>query len=57
MLTIAYGGLRRRRDGEQDTIDFLFAITSSSVHRIQEAQTTVYHLLWGADTTGVGRGG
>jgi D-sedoheptulose 7-phosphate isomerase len=27
-------------------LDFLFTIPSSSVHRIQEAQTTVYHVLW-----------
>ena len=29
-----------------DTIDYLFVVPSSSVHRIQEAQTTVYHVLW-----------
>ena len=27
-------------------LDFLFAVPSSSVHRIQEAQTTLYHVLW-----------
>ena len=31
---------------ELDTIDYLFVVPSSSVHRIQEAQTTVYHVLW-----------
>jgi D-sedoheptulose 7-phosphate isomerase len=29
-----------------DSIDYLFVAPSSSVHRIQEAQTTVYHILW-----------
>ena len=46
MLTIATAGYDGGAMAEQDTIDFLFAIPSSSVHRIQEAQTTVYHLLW-----------
>lgn len=27
-------------------VDFLFVVPSSSIHRIQEVQTTVYHLLW-----------
>jgi D-sedoheptulose 7-phosphate isomerase len=31
---------------EADTIDYLFVAPSSSVHRIQEAQTTVYNILW-----------
>ena len=29
-----------------ETIDHLFVVPSSSVHRIQEAQTTTYHVLW-----------
>jgi D-sedoheptulose 7-phosphate isomerase len=31
---------------ELDGIDYLFVAPSSSVHRIQEAQTTIYHVLW-----------
>jgi D-sedoheptulose 7-phosphate isomerase len=31
---------------ELDAIDYLFSVPSSSVHRIQETQTTLYHLLW-----------
>jgi D-sedoheptulose 7-phosphate isomerase len=31
---------------ELDSLDYLFVAPSSSVHRIQEAQTTVYHALW-----------
>jgi D-sedoheptulose 7-phosphate isomerase len=27
-------------------VDHLFVVPSSSVHRIQEAQTTLYHVLW-----------
>jgi D-sedoheptulose 7-phosphate isomerase len=26
--------------------DHLFVVDSPSVHRVQEAQTTLYHLLW-----------
>jgi D-sedoheptulose 7-phosphate isomerase len=31
---------------ESGLIDHLFVIPSASVHRIQEAQTTAYHVLW-----------
>jgi D-sedoheptulose 7-phosphate isomerase len=31
---------------ELDSIDYLFVVPSSSVHRIQEAQTTIYQVLW-----------
>jgi D-sedoheptulose 7-phosphate isomerase len=31
---------------ELDSIDYLFVAPSASVHRIQEAQTTMYHALW-----------
>ncbi len=31
---------------EIDSLDYLFVAPSSSVHRIQEAQTTMYHALW-----------
>jgi D-sedoheptulose 7-phosphate isomerase len=31
---------------EADTIDHLFVVPSASVHRIQEAQTTTYNILW-----------
>lgn len=29
-----------------DTIEHLFVVPSPSVHRIQEVQTTTYHVLW-----------
>jgi D-sedoheptulose 7-phosphate isomerase len=31
---------------EAGRVDHLFVMPSASVHRIQEAQTTVYHVLW-----------
>jgi D-sedoheptulose 7-phosphate isomerase len=46
MLTVGLAGYDGGRMAEQDTIDYLFVAPSSSVHRIQEAQTTMYHVLW-----------
>ena len=46
LLTIGLAGYEGGKMAELDTIDYLFVVPSSSVHRIQEAQTTVYHVLW-----------
>ena len=46
LLTVGLAGYDGGRMAEADTIDYLFVVPSSSVHRIQEAQTTVYHVLW-----------
>jgi D-sedoheptulose 7-phosphate isomerase len=46
LLTIGLAGYDGGRMAELDTIDHLFVVPSSSVHRIQEAQTTLYHVLW-----------
>jgi D-sedoheptulose 7-phosphate isomerase len=46
MLTIGLAGYTGGRMAELDTIDHLFVAPSASVHRIQEAQTTIYHVLW-----------
>jgi D-sedoheptulose 7-phosphate isomerase len=46
LLTIGLAGYHGGRLAELEMIDHLFVIPSSSVHRIQEAQTTVYHVLW-----------
>jgi D-sedoheptulose 7-phosphate isomerase len=46
LLTVGLAGYQGGRMAEVDTIDHLFVVPSSSVHRIQEAQTTVYHMLW-----------
>jgi len=46
MLTVGLAGYDGGKMAELDSIDYLFVAPSSSVHRIQEAQTTVYHVLW-----------
>ena len=46
LLTIGLAGYEGGKMAELDTIEYLFVVPSSSVHRIQEAQTTVYHVLW-----------
>ncbi len=46
MLTVGLAGYSGGRMAELDSIDYLFVAPSSSVHRIQEAQTTIYHALW-----------
>ncbi len=46
MLTIGLAGYDGGKMAELDGIDYLFVAPSSSVHRIQEAQTTIYHVLW-----------
>lgn len=46
MLTVALAGYEGGRLAECAALDHLFVVPSSSVHRIQEAQTTIYHLLW-----------
>ena len=46
LLTVGLAGHDTGRMAEADTIDHLFVIPSMSVHRIQEAQTTVFDVLW-----------
>jgi D-sedoheptulose 7-phosphate isomerase len=46
MLTVGLAGYDGGKMAESGTIDHLFVMPSSSVHRIQEAQTTTYHVLW-----------
>ena len=46
MVTVALAGYDGGRMAEVDTIEHLFVVPSSSVHRIQEAQTSIYHVLW-----------
>ena len=46
LLTIGLAGYDGGRMAELDSIDYLFVVPSSSVHRIQEAQTTIYQVLW-----------
>jgi D-sedoheptulose 7-phosphate isomerase len=46
MLTIGIAGYTGGKMAELDSIDYLFVAPSTSVHRIQEAQTTIYDSLW-----------
>jgi D-sedoheptulose 7-phosphate isomerase len=46
LLTIGIAGYSGGRMAELDSIDYLFIAPSASVHRIQEAQTTLYDALW-----------
>jgi D-sedoheptulose 7-phosphate isomerase len=46
LLTVGLAGYDGGRMAESDSIDYLFVVSSTSVHRVQEAQTTVYHVLW-----------
>jgi D-sedoheptulose 7-phosphate isomerase len=62
LLTIGIAGYSGGRMAELDSIDYLFVAPSASVHRIQEAQTTMYNVLWElceavlAEQPGQGRG-
>jgi D-sedoheptulose 7-phosphate isomerase len=46
LMTIGIAGYDGGKMSELDSIDYLFVAPSSSIHRIQEAQTTIYHVLW-----------
>jgi D-sedoheptulose 7-phosphate isomerase len=46
MLTIGLAGYDGGAMAELDSIDYLFVAPSTSIHRIQEAQTTIYQVLW-----------
>jgi D-sedoheptulose 7-phosphate isomerase len=46
MLTIGIAGHDGGRMRAEGALDHLFVVPSTSVHRIQEVQTTLYHLLF-----------
>jgi D-sedoheptulose 7-phosphate isomerase len=46
LVTVGIAGYDGGKMAELDSIDYLFVVPSPSVHRIQEAQTTIYHALW-----------
>jgi len=46
LLTVGLAGYEGGAMAELGSIDHLFVVASDSVHRIQEAQTTIYHTLW-----------
>jgi D-sedoheptulose 7-phosphate isomerase len=56
MLTVGIAGYEGGRMAELDSIDYLFVAPSASVHRIQEAQTTMYHALWELCQAALGAG-
>jgi D-sedoheptulose 7-phosphate isomerase len=61
LLTVGVAGYEGGAMAELNSIDHLFVVPAESVHRIQEAQTTIYHTLWeltqGELTTGSARSG
>ena len=46
MLTVGLAGYEGGKMAELDSIDYLFVAPSASIHRIQEAQTTIYQVFW-----------
>ncbi|MEO6712477.1 MAG: SIS domain-containing protein, partial [Mycobacteriales bacterium] len=48
LVTVGLAGYGGGKMAEVATLDHLFAVPSSSVHRVQEVQTTLYHVLWEA---------
>lgn len=46
MLTVGFAGYDGGVMAKSGDIDHVFVVPSSSVHRIQEAQTTLYDMLW-----------
>lgn len=46
LLTVGLAGYDGGKMAELASIDYLFVASSSSVHRVQEAQTTIYQVLW-----------
>ncbi|MFU8852827.1 SIS domain-containing protein [Micromonospora sp. SL1-18] len=46
MVTVGIAGYDGGRMAEPGLVDHLFVVPSASVHRVQEAQTTLYHVLW-----------
>jgi D-sedoheptulose 7-phosphate isomerase len=46
LMTVGISGYNGGKMAELDSLDYLFVAPSASIHRIQEAQTTIYHVLW-----------
>jgi len=54
MLVIGISGSSGGAMAGLPSLDYHFVMPSDSVHRIQEAQTTVYHVLWELTLTALG---
>jgi D-sedoheptulose 7-phosphate isomerase len=48
LVTVGLAGYGGGRMAEMSALQHLFTVPSSSVHRVQEVQTTLYHVLWEA---------
>lgn len=48
MVTVGLAGYGGGRMAELAAVQHMFAVPSTSVHRVQEVQTTLYHVLWEA---------
>jgi D-sedoheptulose 7-phosphate isomerase len=46
MVTVGLTGDQGGKMAQSPDVEYLFDVPSSSVHRVQEAQTTLYHVLW-----------
>jgi len=46
VMTVGFAGYDGGAMKDAGTVDHLFVVPSDSVHRIQEAQTTLYDVLW-----------
>ena len=54
LVTVGFAGYGGGRMAELPALQHLFAVPSSSVHRVQEVQTTLYHVLWAATRAALG---
>lgn len=54
LVTVGLAGYDGGGMAEPGVVDHLFVVPSSSVHRIQEAQTTLYHVLWALTQAALG---
>ena len=48
LLTVGLAGYGGGKMADLPSLRHLFAVPSTSVHRVQEVQTTLYHVLWSA---------
>jgi D-sedoheptulose 7-phosphate isomerase len=48
LVTVGMAGYGGGRMAELAAVQHMFAVPSASVHRVQEVQTTLYHVLWKA---------
>jgi D-sedoheptulose 7-phosphate isomerase len=55
LMTIGISGYDGGKMAQLASLDYLFIAPSESIHRIQEAQTTIYHILWELVVAELGR--